>query len=181
MNYGDDKEITFMTDALKNFAKEITRACTIVNATVTGVDETLWTCSITTANGNFSNVPLSVLKNSQGGFIIVPAINSDCLISFKTNDANRPQLLMVDQVDKLLITANTISFNSGTKGIPVSLDLVTRFNNLENLVNDLVSKFNSHTHPASSGTTSPTLTPETGSATLTVLSDIASIKVFNDN
>jgi hypothetical protein len=60
-------------------------------------------------------------------------------------------------------------------------ELTTKLNNLENKVNDIVAKFNSHTHiltlSTGTGTAAPTTTKVPGTLTPTEQSEIENDKV----
>lgn len=71
-----------------------------------------------------------------------------------------------------------IIFNGGENGgFVLTPNLITKLNNIENLLNDLISKFNSHTHTGvetGGGVSGPTLTQEGGTLTPTEADDIQS-------
>lgn len=84
---------------------------------------------------------------------------------------------------KLIITASDVIELNGNanSGITKAAALKTKLNNLENLVNSLVTKFNSHVHvltlTAGTGTAAPTVLPESTVLTPTVEADIRNDKV----
>ena len=87
-----------------------------------------------------------MLIKSQASFIEIPAENSDCIICFRDGNSGRPQLLLVDKVQKLLINCNQVTFNGGKNGGLIDIvDMVTAFNNLQNDVNNLKDAFNAWT------------------------------------
>ena len=199
MDSANDKAVEELQKGLKQMWQAATRGCIVIGGTIKDVyDSTAvaphiaYTCDVSTLYGNYTNVPISVLKGSQGGNVQMPVVGTDCLITFKANDSNRPQIFSVNQIDKWLITANEIDitanpvkFNNSSNGIPISTDLVTRLNNVENLLNNLIVLYNDHTHiltlTSGTGTAAPTVSMETTTLTPTELSDIASTKVFNDD
>ena len=75
-----------------------------------------------------------------------------------------------------------MQFNDGSNGGLVEvIKLTQKLNNLENLVNDLVAKFNSHTHiltlTSGTGTAAPTTTIESSTLTPTQRGDIENTKI----
>ena len=81
-----------------------------------------------------------------------------------------------------ILNDGSITLNDGSyNGLVKVADLVTKLNNLENLVNDLISKFNSHTHiltlTSGTGTAAPTAAPETNTLTPTKQSDLENSKI----
>lgn len=70
-------------------------------------------------------------------------------------------------------------------GLVKVIDLTTKLNNLENLVNDLISKYNSHTHiltlSSGTGTAAPTVTTETQTLTPTNRGDIENTNITHGN
>ena len=81
----------------------------------------------------------------------------------------------------MIIQDGLIQFNDGSYGGLVQvINLVQKLNNLENLVNDLVAKFNMHVHPgvqSGAGSTGPTVSLETGTLTPTEQADIENTEV----
>lgn len=171
-----------ISDALGKAIDYRTRGKQVTEGIVTAVDMSDFTCSVKCSDNLFTGVPLSVLVSTQGSILIKPEIDSHCLILFRDGSIQRPQLLMVDQIDKLYVTCNEIIINGGGDGgIVLANNLVTRMNLIENAYNDLVSKFNAHVHsgvttgPGSSG---PTPTPETTVLIDTTANDIQSSTII---
>lgn len=171
--------------SLEQAILNVTRAKNIVEATVTEVDETAFTCTVQVnsqvGTGTFFyGVPLQVLVNSQASVMQIPAIGSDCILCFRDGNIQRPQLFSVDQCQKFLIkiqnstlevTADLFKFNGGNNGGMVLLNaLVTQLNTLQNA-------FNSHVHiltlTSGTGTAAPTVAP----VALTTAGDIENTKI----
>ena len=176
-------------EALGGAIKSFTRYSNIYDATVINTDnaETDFIVDVQLlSDGNpvYYGVPLMVLTGSQASFIGVPVLNTPCLISFRDGNNGRPQILFIDQLLKILVKTNNFVINSDTTvfndgelgGMVKVIELTTKLNNLEKLVNDLVSKFNTHTHiltlTSGTGTAAPTVSPETTVLTPTVRGDI---------
>lgn len=155
--------------ALQKLVRTLTRGNTIVDGVVTLWHEDTFTVDITINGTPYTQVPTNVLVGSQAAVYEVPVLNTKCLVAFRyAGDNQQPQILKFDQVDKLLINCQTlVQFNGGENGgMVLAQQLVNKINNIENLLNDLIAKFNSHTHPiivsTGSGSSTPTTTQETG-------------------
>lgn len=73
---------------------------------------------------------------------------------------------------------DSITFMDGSLGGLVQVvALTTKLNNLENLVNDLISKYNVHTHPVSGASTGVPVIPEPTTLTPTVRANIENSKI----
>lgn len=86
--------------------------------------------------------------------------------------------------DVMVTATGKIQLNgTGNNGIVKAPSLKTKLNNLENIVNSLVTKFNSHTHiltlTSGTGTAAPTVVPETGVLVLTNEPEIRNDKVVH--
>jgi hypothetical protein len=119
------------------------------------------------------------------GWLLVPAVGSTVIVLYSTQ--NDPFIALYSDIDSAylqvgdssieILNDGSITLNDGSfNGLVKVADLVTKLNNLENLVNDLVSKFNSHTHiltlTSGTGTAAPTAAPETTTLTPTQQSDL---------
>lgn len=157
-------------------------------ANVTSVDETEFTCSVLPVNGEveIENVLLSTVSND--GMVLIPEVDSLVMVttskyspSYVSLFSDLSKIIIVIGESKLEIVDGSIKFNDGTlDGLVKVNSLVTKLNNLENLVNDLISKYNSHTHTGvqtGGGTSGTTATIETGSLTPTTKSDIENPKI----
>jgi hypothetical protein len=81
---------------------------------------------------------------------------------------------MVGEIDKIYLNGNDYG------GLVEVGNLVTKLNNLENKVNDIIASFNSHTHSGvtvGSGVTGTGTPPVTGNLTPTQKSDIENTTV----
>ena len=166
-------------EAFEKAVKTITRQLQVVDGTVGPVDMTAFTCDVMVGDSNgsttYHDVTLRVLKNSQASFIEIPVVGSACTIYFMDGNLGRPKMFMVDQTAQLLINCTQVAFNGGNLGGMVKvIDLVTRLNNIENLVNSFFALFNGHTHnvTAVGAPTGPTLAQETQTLTPTQRTDI---------
>lgn len=137
------------------------------DATVKYVDQMSRTCVCTPIGGKAVTDLGNVLLMSEvdDGFLKIPAIGSTVRVQWSTRVV--PFITMYSQLQKvILVTIDGIQFQGGELGGLVKvIDLTTKLNNLENAYNDLVTKFNSHTHvlalSSGTGTAAPTTTAET--------------------
>lgn len=166
--------------ALTKFVQNHLRSSVLIDGIVIAVNDN-FTCDITIQEVTYSNVPIKVLIGSQASIYEVPVVGSTCLVRWRDNNRGLPQIDSFDQVDKyyiqpitdLFISAKQIQFNKGENGgLPLSPNVSDRLNKIENLVNDLIIKYNTHIHPLTTGTSSPTVTQETQTLTPTQPRDI---------
>ena len=159
----------------------------MILASVTAVDEDSFTCSAA-AIGGVGGAPIDgiqLMSEVDDGFLRIPALGSTIMIMYSTR--NVPFVAMYSGLDRILlngssssieISADGITLNDGSLGGLVQIEpLLQKINNLENLLNDLIAKYNIHIHPATSGTTSPTVTQETGTLTPTVQADLENTSI----
>lgn len=140
----------------------------VYDAEVDSVDEDNRICSVTLiggrANNSLSNVRL--MSSIDDGILIIPTVGSTVTIIFSS--FTEPLVIGWSGWDKMILKGG----DQG--GLVLSPNLITKLNNLENLVNDLISKFNSHTHnvTAVGSPTGPSLIQEDQTLTKTIQSDI---------
>lgn len=156
-------------------------------ATVNSVDISTRSCTVTTVSSDAAITIEGVLLMAavDDGVLLIPTVDSTVMISFGTYTP--AFITLYSQIDKVILVAGKASidiaddkivFNDGTFGGIVKVqELVEKLNNLENLVNDFIEKYNSHTHPVSGGSTLMPMIPETGTLTPTMKSDIENTNV----
>jgi len=158
----------------------------LITAEVDSVNIATRTCSVTTISGKnqtaIENVRLMAAVDD--GILFIPTIGSTVMIFY--SNYNLPFVVQYSELDQVLFISGSsqvqiidgkIMLNDGSFGGLVEvIPLVQKLNNLENLVNDLISKFNSHTHiltlTSGTGTAAPTTTLETGTLTATQRKDL---------
>lgn len=163
----------------------------MIQCVVDSVDIAARTCSCTSVGGHatveFADVRL--MAEVDDGFFRVPTIGSVVFVTYsKRNDPIISLFSSVDQV--IIITGNTslsikdgsVKFNDGSFGGLIKIDeLIKKLNNLENLVNDLANKHNTHTHiltlSSGTGTAAPTTTIEPKTLTVTQKKDLENAQV----
>ena len=109
------------------------------------------------------------------GFVLVPKVGSIVLVSFLAD--TEYYVSMVSDVDTIFLNGNNY------EGIVKAVDLSQKLNNLENLVNDLVVKYNAHIHPGGTilGNTGVTTMLETTVLTPTIPANIENATVKHGN
>jgi len=158
----------------------------LVSAEVDSVNISERTCNVTTVSGKnqtaIENVKL--MSAIDDGVLFIPSIGSTVQVLF--SNYNLPFVVQYSEIDKILFISGSsqlqiidgkIMLNDGSKGGLIEvIPLVQKLNNLENLVNDLSTKFNSHTHiltlTSGTGTAAPTANPQTTVLTQTKRNDI---------
>ena len=116
------------------FGKKFSRASILIEGAINSVDETNFTCEVNISTNNpdnsstdviYSNVPLKILVGSQASILEIPTIGSDCLLGFKDNNIQRPQLYSTNLISKyiwligtqkLQVTTDGFIFNDGQLG-----------------------------------------------------------------
>jgi len=186
-------------DGFVRFGKMVTKGSILIEAVIKAVYESTFTCDVdisspnpdgSSTNTTVFNVPLKILTGSQASFIEIPTVGTDCLLCYRDNNIQRPQISQVNQCDKILIKIgdNVLQvdttgfiFNSGGLGGMVKVNpVLNALNNIQNTLNTFMNTtFNTHTH-ISAAPGSPTAVPvplNTASLTVTALSDIENTKI----
>lgn len=163
---------------------------TYVLCKVDSVDAEQRICNVTVLSDFTASIPdVQLMAGVEDGFLLVPSVDSQVVVCVADNKT--PYVSMFSQLDKVLcvvgdmgieVTSTAIKLNDGSfDGLVKIADLVTKLNNLENIVNDLITKYNAHTHPyvnvAAPATTSPTTSLETDTLTLTQQSDLENTSI----
>jgi hypothetical protein len=146
--------------------------------TVTAVDADANTCSVQPANGGAlrEGVRLcAAIKSITNPVVVVPVVNSTVICGIIENNKRAVFVMLCTEVEEIQLRGDEFG------GLVKVSELVSKLNNIENMLNDLASKFNSHTHiltlTVGTGTAAPTVTPESTVITPTVNADIENDKV----
>lgn len=112
----------------------------IAACTVNSVNVLARTCNCTAVDGkaevDFPSVQL--MAEVDDGELKIPTVGSTVLIAY--SEYVLPFVLMYSSIDSIIFMGGDLG------GMVKVIDLTTKLNNLENLVNDLVEKYNSHVH-----------------------------------
>lgn len=123
---------------------------------VSAVSEAETTCDVDIDEGvTVFGVRLRAVITDDKGFWVLPKIGSHVVIAVIENGTDWC-LIQPSEVDKAFINIGNKSFeisSAGVKvnggmndGVPLVDPLLEKINNLEEIVNDLITKYNSHTH-----------------------------------
>jgi hypothetical protein len=135
-------------------------------ANVNSVDLDKRTCSVTAITGS-SDLEIPDVKLQAAiadGFLLVPAIDSIIFIAYSKH--NEPFVALFSDIDYMLLVVGSsaieitkdghLKLNDGSYGGLIKIDeLIGKINAIENKVNQIISAFNSHSHP-SNGSITPT-------------------------
>ena len=160
-----------------------------VVGTVSNIDENKRTCDVTPIEGALiPDVRLTPTPTVGNGFILIPKGGTKVVVSFASDTL--AFIYQVDELDKiiinvgssqLIITDGLFEFNDGDNDGLINInDLVTKLNNLENKVNELVINTSTHVHSGVTtgvGTSAVSTTPVVGQLTPTVKPDIEDDKI----
>jgi hypothetical protein len=147
----------------------------LVEGTVTAVDVSTRTCTVLVGSdqSEYELPGVRLMAEVDDGVLIIPSVDSPIIVGYSKRIL--PFVCQFSQVERVLtVTGGTsievkdglIQLNDGSYGGLVQVTaLVKKMNALEDLLNDLITKYNTHIHPASSGTTSPTASQETRTIT----------------
>lgn len=127
-----------LATALNEWGKMQSRGNILVEGIITAVTAD-FTCDITIGGIAQYSVPLKVVTNAQASVYEIPVIGTGCLVTFRDNNISRPQIVIVDQVDKLLINCKTlVEYNGGTLGGMVKAKELATESNKDKAILDLL-------------------------------------------
>lgn len=181
-------------EGLMSLFKQANPSMSAFSAEVLSVDIANRTCSVRGISDEtgteYPNVWL--MPEVADGLLYVPKVGSTVIV--ENNASLQPYVVMWSELDKVLyivnnttfsITDGLTQFNKGENdGLVNVKPLTDKINNLEKLLNDLINKYNAHTHIGSypvagggggtaGGTSNPTLSTESGTISpLTTQGDI---------
>jgi hypothetical protein len=169
-----------ITDAIRELAGTHNNSFTTnVTCLVQSVNTDTRTCICTPISNHLSGDIMNVklMAEIDDGILLIPVIGSTVIVAHSKR--NEPFVVVFSGIQSIFIIAvGSIQFQGGEFGGLVRVgDLITKINNLENLVNDLIAKYNTHTHVVTGGSTAPTLVQETNTLIPTVRSDIENTSI----
>ncbi len=141
---------------------------TMVDAEVNSVDQNNRICDCTAITGPVgSDIPnVRLMSSVDDGLLILPAVGSTVtvLLSIFCD----PVIICHSEIDKIIFRGGDLN------GMVMVSPLTAKLNNIEKIINDLVTKYNAHVHPVVSvgSPTGPTSQMEPDSLTITKQSDI---------
>ena len=93
-------------------------------------------------------IGIKINADNKTGFVLVPKDESIVVVTLTSNVDGF--ISMVSDVDEIYLNGNNHD------GLVKVGDLVTKLNNLENKVNEIIGLYNTHVHVETSGSTLPT-------------------------
>ena len=152
------------------------------DARVVSVSQSDRTCVVELQDGQSSNTLTARLMASvDDGCLMLPSVDSTVVLH--GGDRVKPYVAMMSEVDEIVWLGGEYD------GVPIvkhpsntNKGLLKKINNLENLINDLITNYNTHTHVLTltmgTGTADPTTTQQTTNiAPLTAQADIEHPKI----
>ena len=144
-----------------------------IDAEVKTVDELSRTCVVIALSGKVGNEYTARLMASiDDGILAVPAVGSTVVVS--GSDFNTGCIVQYSEVEKIIFRGGDLG------GLVKVIELTEKLNNLEELLNNLITKYNTHTHAgvtAGGGSTAVTTSIETGTLTPTQQNEIENDKI----
>lgn len=156
---------------------------------VDSVDKVKRTCDCTPIGGDAAtSLPgVRLMVENNDGFLVIPSVGSSVVVALSTKGL--AYIYQFSDIDEVLIyvegTPNPttfnlkqglIQFNDGSfAGLVKVIELTQKLNNLENKVNDIITKYDTHTHAGVQTGGGSTATPSaivTGTLTPTTQSEI---------
>jgi hypothetical protein len=166
---------------------ELTDEVYLLPCTVDDVDLDNLTCDCTAVGGvAVTDVPnVALCAEVDDGFVQVPAVGSVVLVIMSKRQ--KPFVAMYSELSTVLLNIGTgsaitvdkdlIKLNGGEFGGLIKIaDLVDKLNNLENLVNSLIAKYNAHVHTANN---TPTISTESGTLTPTQREELENTTIIH--
>jgi len=155
------------------------------------VDEEKSTCKVQLIGGGerYGVRLKATIDSNTSGAIMIPKVGAMVIIQNILN-TNDHLVVMFDELEKILwklgnmtleVSADGFVFNGGTlKGMTKIDAVVSKLNDLENKVNDLVTYSATHVHPGVTtgpGSTGVSASPVVGALPVTVVADLENDKV----
>ena len=140
-------------EAIKEIIKDENELYSLI-CNIDEVDETVRTIKATPIDGGASIFDVRLQSSLEGekGFVIIPVVDSKCIVTFTSKDTAFASLF--EEIDKTILVVGTsieiecddIKFNGGDNGSLIIIQaLIDVVNNLENKHNSLVKDLNSRT------------------------------------
>lgn len=134
----------------------------ICEVTAIDLDDYSCSCMPVDESSNTSLDGVRLMATVDDGFLIIPAIGSTIVVAY-SEDTTDPYVIMFSEIDEVIATQNKWTFNDGGFGGLIKVhEIVKKINDIENLLNHLIGRYNIHTHPVSGATANQTTFQETG-------------------
>lgn len=125
------RELTGMNQSslVRTFDAEVTSA----------VNEDTRTCEVVMIGGKSSNtLTVRVMASIDDGALFYPVVGSTVIVTM--SDFVDPYISMYSEIEKI------VWLGGENGGVPLAKELTAKIKALEDLLNDLITKYNSHTH-----------------------------------
>lgn len=157
--------------AIKTLASEVdinTVVCKVSN-----INTTKNTCTCTPIDGTAEILGVRLMAENSKGFLIIPKDGTTVIVNMINTFTG--YISMFSEVDKIYLNGDTYS------GLVKIDDLITKLNNLENKVNELVLYSQTHIHSGGTimGSTGTGTPPITTSLTPTIKNDLENKNVVH--
>lgn len=139
---------------------------------VKSVNESGRVCTVIALSGKVgSEFTARLMASIDDGILAIPAIGSTVVVS--SSDFTTGCVVQYSEVEKIILRGGDLG------GLVKVISLTQKLNNLENKLNALILKYNTHTHnvTAVGSPTGPGLQPETGTLTPTQRAEIENKKI----
>lgn len=167
-------------NSIKQAIRELTKTDDVLYSVlckVKSVDTTNNTCDCEPINGDADLLEVRLMAQNTNGFLIIPTVNSTVVVTMINKYTG--YVAMFSDIEKIYLNGDNYD------GLVKVGDLVEKLNNLEDLVNDLVTKYNTHTHPyvnvSTPAVTSPTTSLETTVLVPTQQTELENTTVLHGN
>lgn len=97
------------------------------------IDTRTCTCKAITGDATTEISGVQLMTEVSDGFLLLPLIGSTVIVGISVR--NVAFIILFSEVDKIIMRGGDLG------GVPITPDLVTRFNNIENDINDLKEIF----------------------------------------
>ena len=144
----------------------------LADAEVISISEANRTAQVQLTHGESNNIITARLMASVAdGCFFYPSVGSTVVVAF--SDFVEPYIAQYSDIDRI------VWLGGEYEGVPIVIDpgsptagLLAKLNNIENLLNDLIDKYNIHTHPSNGAPPAPTFIELNKIAPITSQSDI---------
>lgn len=144
-----------------------------IDAEVKSVDEQDRSCVVIALSGKVgSEYTVRLMASVDDGILAVPAVGSTVIVS--GSDFTTGAIVQYSEIEKIIFRGGDLG------GLVKVIELTEKLNNLEELLNNLITKYNTHTHAGvTSGGSSTAVTSaiETGTITPTQQAEIENDKI----
>lgn len=176
----DDIAASDLSDVFSNAVWALVRNYITIEGTIQAVYPDTLQADVNVDGAVFMKCPYNLLiDGSPTSDVEDPKVGTDCHMGFLDGSLQRPIVLRAREGTKRSFAYDLTQFNGGQNGgMVLLLQLVAKLNNIENLLNQFIALYNSHTHPVSGSATGVPVVPEDNTLTPTQRADIENTKIL---